>query len=230
MSESRASHVYETILRRVLVGDYRPGQALTRRDVAAELGVSISPVNEAFVVLQSERIVETVPRKGTFIARLDRRDLAELTIVRTALEVEAARAYCGGRISERARELLELAARVDAAEPVTYEHLHADVVFHRALVALSGNRFLASMLDTVIARSLLLAMGAALAAHGKPASMSHRKLVRDLCAASPESVAPIVRKNIYSGKETFLDSDPTGTARTGSPLDLVLSVIKESCP
>ena len=228
MSESRASHVYETILRRVLVGHYRPGQALNRREIAGELGVSISPVNEAFAVLQTEGIVETVPRKGTFIARLDWRDLAELTIVRAALEVEAARAYCGERISERARELLELAARVDAAQPVTYEHLHADVVFHRALAALSGNRSLASMLDTVIARSLLLAMEAALATHGKPASMSHRKFVRDLCAASPENVAPVVRKNIFFGKEIFLDAAPSGTARADSSLDLVLSVIKES--
>ncbi len=230
MPESRASHVYETIIRRVLVGHYQPGQTLNRREIAGELDVSISPVNEAFAVLQTEGIVETVPRKGTFIARLDRRDLVELTIVRAALEAEAARAYCGERISGHAAELFELAARVDSAQPVTYEYLHADIVFHRALAALSGNRFLGLMLDTVIARSLLLAMTAALATHGEPVAVTHRTFVRDLCAASPETVAPIVRKNIFSGKEMLLDAAPCAAARPDSSLDLVLSVIKESYP
>ena len=230
MPESRTSYVHENVIRRILSGAYKPGRALNRREVASELSVSISPVNEAFAVLQSEGIVQTLPRKGTFVAQLDWRDLVELTIIRTALEVEAARAYCGERISSRQQEMLELAGRVDDAEPVTYEHLHADVVFHRTLVSLAGNRTLATMLDTVIARSLLLAMEATLATRGRPVTKSHRKFVRDLCSARPDAVAPIVRRNIFSGKEAFLDVEMSRAVvdRTGSPLDLVLSVIQEA--
>jgi len=230
VTESRTAYVYESVIRRILSGAYRPGQALNRREVASELSVSISPVNEAFAVLQSEGIVQTLPRKGTFVSQLDWRDLVELTIVRTALEAEAARAYCGERIARNRKELLELADRVDDAEPVTYEHLHADIVFHRKLVSLAGNRSLAMMLDTVIARSLLLAMEAALATRGRPTTMSHRKLVSDLCSARPDAVAQIIRRNIYSGKEAFLDVDTARsvTARPDTPLDLVLSVIQEA--
>lgn len=230
MSESRASYVYAAIVRGILSGTYRPGQPLNRREVAGELGVSISPVNEAFAVLQNEGIVQTLPRKGTFLAHLDRRSLAELTVVRAALEVEAARACCGERISAHSGEMLDLAASVDTARPVTYEQLHADVVFHRSLVALAGNRVLASVFDTVIARSLLLAMEASLAAHGRPAYLSHRRFVRDLCRADPDSVAPVVRRNIYSGKESFLEprSLDVETGGSVSPLDLVLTVLEES--
>ena len=230
MSESRTVYVYEAIIRGVLARRYRPGQALNRREVAAELSVSISPVNEAFAVLQSEGIVQTLPRKGTFVAQLDWRDLTELTLIRTALEAEAARSYCGEPISARRQEMLDLAGSVDDAEPVTYEHLHADVVFHRALVSLAGNRALATMLDTVIARSLLLAMEANLSTRGRPATMSHRKLVRDLCSARPEAVDQIIRRNIFSGKEAFLDVDMSrGSAdRADSSLDLVLSVLQEA--
>ena len=228
MGESRVSRVYAVIVKRMLSGEYVPGQALNRREIAADLGVSISPVNEAFAILQTERIVETVPRKGTFVARLDRRDLAELTHVRAALEVEAARACCGARISGRRSEMLELALAVDAAAPAGYDHLRADVVFHRSLVGLAGNRLLASIFDTVIARSLLLAIEANLAAHESPASMSHRKFVRDLCAATPETVAPLVRRNIFSGKERILDVEYDRSAVADSPLDLVLSALKET--
>ena len=230
MSESRSSYVYEMIIRRILSGEYRPGHVLNRRGVAADLSVSIFPVNEAFAVLQSEGIVQTVPRKGTFIAQLDWRDLAELTIVRSALEVEAARAYCGDRISARKQQMLELADRVDSAPPVTFEYLHADVVFHRTLVSLAGNRYLASILDTVMTRGLLLAMEAVLTTHGEPVTVSHREFVYQLCAASPETVGPVVRRNILAAKQAFLDLEisRTETDRTGSSLDLLLSVMRKT--
>lgn len=227
MSESRSSYVYEMVIRRILSGEYRPGQVLNRRGVAADLSVSIFPVNEAFSVLQSEGIVQTVPRKGTFIAQLDWRDLVELTIVRSALEVEAARAYCGERISSRKQEMLELADRVDSAPPVTFEYLHADVVFHRSLVSLAGNRYLASILDTVMTRGLLLAMEAILTTHGEPVTMSHNEFVRELCSATPETVPPIVRRNILAAKQAFVERETSWTDidRADSSLDLLLSVM-----
>jgi len=227
MAESRTSVAYYQIIRAILAGTYRPGQALNRRDVANGLNVSISPVNEAFAILQTERIVETIPRKGTFIGRLDWRDLTELTIVRAGLEVEAARAYCGERITSVKSRMLELADRVDKADPASFEHLHGDIVFHRALVALAGNHYLASIFDTVITRSLLLAAEATLATGDKTAKLSHRKFIRDLCSATPETAGEIVRRNIFSGKESFLDFDGSTYPgfRPDTALDVILSVM-----
>jgi GntR family transcriptional regulator, rspAB operon transcriptional repressor len=227
MAESRTSYVYDQIIRGILTGTYRPGQALNRRDVASGLNVSISPVNEAFAILQTEGIVQTIPRKGTFIGRLDWRDLTELTIVRAGLEVEAARAYCGERIASVKLRMFELADRVDKADPASFEHLHGDIVFHRALVALAGNHYLASIFDTVITRSLLLAAEATIATGHKTSKLSHRKFVRDLCAATPESVGELVRRNIFSGKESFLEFDGSTDPdfRPDTALDVILSVM-----
>ena len=231
MAESRTEYVYDTIVRWILSGARKPGEALNRRDVAAELSVSISPVNQAFAVLQSEGIVETVPRKGTFVGRLDSRDLYELTVVRVAIEVEAARYYCGSRIIREKSVFTELAARVDTAQPLTLEHLHADTVFHRTLVSLAGNRYLAETLDRVIKRSLLLAMEYNIASSTKPGnSLSHRKLVRDLCAATPDDVGDLIRRNVFSGKavldkEIVDRADETVSSAPGS-LDSVLDALE----
>ena len=230
MAESRTSHVYEQIVRGILGGKYRPGQALNRREVASGMKVSISPVNEAFAILQTEGIVETIPRKGTFIGRLDWRDLTEITLVRAALETEAARAYCGERIASVKSRMTELAAAVDDSDPGTFENLHADIVFHRALVALSGNRYLATLFDTVISRSLLLAAEATAALGGATSKLSHKRYVRDLSSADQTSVGELVRKNIFSGKESFLEFD--GASGSGvpeaTPLNVILSVINSS--
>ena len=229
MSESRSEFVHETIIRRILSGEYRPGQPLNRRDVASSLDVSISPVNEAFAILQVEGIVQTVPRKGTFVDRLDWRDLTEFTVVRVGLEVEAARYYCGARIAGEKGRMFDLAAQVDDSEPVTYEYLRADVLFHRALVELAGNRYLSRMLDMVMTRSLLLAMEASLTMHARPGTASHRKFVRDLCKADPNSVGAIVRRNVFSGKEDFLQLERPieDSATPDTSLDVVLSMIGE---
>jgi DNA-binding GntR family transcriptional regulator len=231
MPESRTSYVYEQVVRGILSGKYRPGQALNRREVASRLAVSISPVNEAFAILQTEGIVETIPRKGTFIGRLDWRDITEVTLVRAALEVEAARAHCGERIEAVKPRLLKLAERVDKTQPGTFENLHADIVFHRALVALSGNRYLATIFDTVISRSLLLAAEATAALGGKAAvKLSHEKYIEDLATAGPDTVSDLVRRNIFSGKESFLEFDSSFDPefRPDTALDVILSVIDSS--
>lgn len=229
MAESRSSNVYETVIRRILSGEYRPGQLLNRRAVAEDLSMSIVPVNEAFTLLQSEGIIQTVPRKGTFIAQLDWRDLVEVTIVRSALEVEAARAYCGKRIQLQREYMLELADKVDNAQPVTFEYLHADVVFHRKLVALAGNRYLSQLLDTVMTRGLLLAMEAVLTTHSEPVTASHREFVDDLCSATPETVGAVVRRNIFAAKQAFIELDKTrsDTDSGNSTLDVLLSIMRE---
>lgn len=228
VSESRTAYVYEMVIRRILRNDYRPGQALNRREVAKSLGVSISPVNEAFAVLQVEGIVTTIPRKGTFVTELDRRALSELTIVRAALETEAARQYCGTRIREARDHMLELADRVDSADPITFDHLYADITFHRALASLAGNRTLKTMLDRVMTRSLLLAMEATMDS-GPPARLSHRAFVDALCAAEPADVGDIVRANIFSGKEGLLqfDAHPLEPMATDTHMDVILEAIAE---
>lgn len=229
MRESRSSAVYEAVIRRILSGEYRPGQLLNRKAVAEDLSVSIVPVNDAFTQFQSEGIIQTVPRKGTFVAQLDWRDLVELTIVRSALEVEAARAYCGTRIQSQREQMLELADRVDNAPPVTFEYLHADVVFHRKLVSLAGNRYLLSVLGTVMARGLLLAMEAILTTQSEPVTASHREFVDDLCSATPETVGAIVRRNILTAKQALIRLDKAwGDGQdAGSSLDVLLSIMGE---
>jgi len=238
---SRTAQVYEAIIKRILSGEYRPGQAINRRDVAESLGLSVSPVGEAFALLQAEGILETVPRKGTFIGRLDWRDLRDLTQARAAIECGAARAYCGAQLRlERAR-FLELADSVDAQALASFEHLIADIRFHRALVRLAGNRYLDGAFDGLISRSLLLATEALMPLRkSKDENLSHRILVEELCRADAEGAEEIIRRNIYSGKGPIMEygaqsmqiadtpeASGRSSGRRATNLDLVLGNLEE---
>ncbi len=129
------------LLRRAIVNIHlAPGTALNEIDVAESLGVSRTPVREAFRKLMAEGLVEIQPQKGTFVSRLRRSVLQDALFVREALECaaveKAATAPEAGRrtlmrIVDRQREAL-LHQDVES-------NLQADEDFHRAIMTLSGH-------------------------------------------------------------------------------------------
>ena len=62
------STVYNRLLAGIALGDYAPGSALKEKELAAELGVSRTPVREALLRLRLEGLVRVVPRGGIFVA------------------------------------------------------------------------------------------------------------------------------------------------------------------
>jgi DNA-binding GntR family transcriptional regulator len=72
-------------------GAYKPGERLQVNAVAEELGVSPTPIREAFRVLETEGLVEHTPHHGVRVARISEDVLAEVDELRRLLEPMAAR-------------------------------------------------------------------------------------------------------------------------------------------
>lgn len=113
-SASLATEAYSVVRGRILRGDLVLGQPLSRRKLAAELGMSFLPVTEALLKLQFEGLLESRPRAGTRVRVPSAEDVSGHYVVREALEVQAA-LLCGqhATVAERS-EIRRLAARVDA--------------------------------------------------------------------------------------------------------------------
>ena len=74
-------------LREAIVGNLlAPGERLTEVALAERLGVSRTPVREAFAQLEREGLVTLVPRAGAFVREVTLRDVDEIYTVRAALE------------------------------------------------------------------------------------------------------------------------------------------------
>jgi len=67
-------------------GDLAPGERLVERKLAERLGTSHIPVREALTRLTQEGLVERLPHRGARVAALTRRDLEEISSLRTLLE------------------------------------------------------------------------------------------------------------------------------------------------
>ena len=111
---SLAGEAYEFVKQRILRVHLPLGQVISRRKIAAELGMSFLPVSEALLRLEFEGLLESRPRAGTRVRIPSREDVRGHFIVREALEVQAAKLFAAGATPEDRNEIQKLAARVDA--------------------------------------------------------------------------------------------------------------------
>src|SRR5690625_2850586 len=90
-SESLSARAYRILLDRLIMLDIQPGEPIMEKQLAEEMGVGRTPLREALKRLESDHLVVTYPRRGTFASQVDVTELAHVSEVRQALEPLAAR-------------------------------------------------------------------------------------------------------------------------------------------
>jgi len=108
-------HVYRAIRSAILSGAFATGERLKERQLAEQFGVSTTPIKEALRQIETEGLVETLPRRGVAI-RFGTQWAEEMILARAALESMIAR-LAAKRIDKRSGA--ELLATVDVMEKVT---------------------------------------------------------------------------------------------------------------
>jgi DNA-binding GntR family transcriptional regulator len=88
---STPTQIYVALRDAIVRVDLQPGQRLSENELAAQLGVSRTPVREALSRLRDERLVQVVPQLGTFVARISTSAVGDAQFVREALECAAVR-------------------------------------------------------------------------------------------------------------------------------------------
>ena len=138
--------VHDRLLAAIADGTLASGQRLTQESVAAMLGVSRQPVSHALQVLKRRGLLIEHGKRGLQVAPIDSRRIRDLYLVREALDGMAARLAArrvnGGESSEAERKAAQstLAAgrKLGPRSPIS-RLIDADVAFHSAIHALSGN-------------------------------------------------------------------------------------------
>lgn len=135
----------------ILDGTLPPNRQLVETELQKQLGISRSPLREAFRELEKKGLVVIVPRKGTHVRELTRKDIAENFPVRAALEGLAARDAHARITPEGLREMgaalegMKQAGKAKDREKYFAEHKR----FHEIFIAGSGNELLMNMLNTL---------------------------------------------------------------------------------
>src|SRR5690606_41435729 len=94
-SASLRDQIGESLSAAIISGELAPGTMVSVPGLAAEFGVSATPVREAILDLEQRGFVTSVPNKGFRVTEVSRRDLSELIEVRTMLEAPVMAALAG---------------------------------------------------------------------------------------------------------------------------------------
>lgn len=140
--------VYEAIRDQIVTCELAPGSQLGVAELSRQLGVSLTPVRDALNRLMAEGLVEDMPRRGYFVARLDPDAITDLLGARRLIELAAVEEGIERIEPEQLDELRRLAEEmeqlVDAGgRYVDYaEFSKRDSQFHLVVVGSAGNRHL----------------------------------------------------------------------------------------
>ena len=119
------------ILKKALFsGEYKSGDELSLTDIAAKLGVSRTPVREAFQALEAEGLIELRMNKGAIVKPIDEKYITDHYEMRILLESEAAaRAAKNGMpdADPLIEKLMDIQKRMESLSTSEYENLNFDV-------------------------------------------------------------------------------------------------------
>ncbi len=146
----RAEQAYQALLDEICDGALTPGTHLVQEELAARLGVSRQPIQQAMALLKSDGLVEEIGTRGLRVAALDPAAMRQHYEIRAALDGLAVRGAAqraaasaeGARDIDRRGRALVQAGKAAAGGPVR-RLVRCDVDFHRFLYEASGNPLLA---------------------------------------------------------------------------------------
>ena len=152
---SLADAAYQTIKRKIITLEYRPGQYLNEVQVCKSLRIGRTPVHQALHRLMVEGLVEIIPRKGLIVRPNSLNEVLALLEARWLIEP-----YCAGVVVGRAnpqdveiiRQILEK-TEVAARKGNTENFMELDVQFHSTLARIAGNVILEDTLKGLYDRA-----------------------------------------------------------------------------
>ncbi|MFF8847916.1 GntR family transcriptional regulator [Streptomyces sp. NPDC015127] len=146
-SVSLREQAREAVRTRIVLGQIAPGEVESVINVAATLGVSVTPVREAIMDLANLGMVEIIRNRGFRVPVLTDHDLDEIFRIRTMLEAPAMAEVAQVLDGAPVPQFRQLAEQItDAArEGDLTSFLDLDRQFHLGLLELLGNRRLVAM-------------------------------------------------------------------------------------
>jgi DNA-binding GntR family transcriptional regulator len=202
-----ADRAYTDTKDRILQGDLGGGELLSEGQISERLGVSRTPVHEAFLRLAAERLLTLSSRRGAVVTPMSPQETRDVLDTREAIESVAARRLTengplDGQSLSVLEEILERQRAAVGADDVS-AFVEADDEFHSTVVARSGNRLALHLFSSIHDRQqrlrfqLLTLRGEHLA----PAITDHVELVQRLKKADADGYAEVLKRHLirYQG-------------------------------
>lgn len=204
-------YAYDAIWRQLIKRERQPGERLADTELAAQLGISRTPVRQALHRLAQEELVRFDARRGFSVRAFTGADVREIYDVRCALEVlavrQAASVLSDEELDAQFRVLYDAREALHSAgdQRAVILHLQADLKLHNLLIHASGNGRLIRMLGALRSQQTLFQYwDTSYPQRNEAASYEHERIVRALRARDAEAASRAMAEHIVKARDRVL--------------------------
>lgn len=92
--ETVREYAYRVLYQNIMTMHLIPGTAMSEQELSNVLGVSRTPVREAFIRLSQKGLLDILPQRGTFVSKINTDQLSEFRFLRVTLENAIVKLAC----------------------------------------------------------------------------------------------------------------------------------------
>jgi DNA-binding GntR family transcriptional regulator len=194
--------VAERLRDAIFARELEPGSWIDELKLAAEYGISRTPLREALKVLAVEGLVTMKVRRGAYVTEMSRDDVQQVYHLLGLLESDAAARVARHASAEERAELEALHQQLERQTKNREAFFATNERFHMALLRIAGNRW-AEQMVTDLRKVMKLNRHHSLFKQGRIAESlaEHRALMRAIAARDPDAAARLMRAHFASGLE-----------------------------
>jgi DNA-binding GntR family transcriptional regulator len=193
--------VAERLRNRIMSHGLAPGSWIDEQSIAAEYGISRTPLREALKVLATEGLVTMKLRRGAYVTQVSERDLAEVYHLLALLESDAAVVVAQNATTEQIAELEALHQQLELQVEDRDRFFAANERFHMRLLEIADNRW-RNQLVTDLRKVMKLNRHNSLFKQGRlEASLKeHRRIMAAIKARNGERAQLLMQQHFANGK------------------------------
>ena len=137
--------VAEQLRQRIFNRELEPGSWIDELKIAAEFGISRTPLREALKVLAAEGLVTMKVRRGAYVTEMSDKDLRDVYHLLGLLESDAAAVVATSASAEQRQSLQDLHAELESAVGERERFFAINERFHLRILELADNRWRCQM-------------------------------------------------------------------------------------
>ena len=194
--------IYLKVKSMIFNQELKPGQKLLQEKLSTELGVSRSPLLKALQKLESEFLVENLPRRGMYVKQMSHEEIIDLFQCREVLEGLSAR-LAARKITDLEVEKLEnlFIKFLDQETINKQEYAQCDREFHKTILEIGGNQIVNKL--ELINNIHLQAFQVGLLKEPKVTIIEHFGIIKALKSRDEKKSEELMKAHIQSSIEVF---------------------------
>ncbi|MDR1179794.1 MAG: GntR family transcriptional regulator [Spirochaetales bacterium] len=204
--------VYSIIREDIVNCEMAPGSVICEDVLVERFGTSRTPIREALLRLQRERLVDIFPRQGTFVSRICLKDIYEIYQLRLMIEPQVARISCCNLDSGILENFRDFFAHCATSGCSYGQWFRQDRELHSYIIAGSGNNHLQQLYATIMNQNLRIRILAGKFPDRMHATNhEHIALLDALLARDADRAEKLMASHISSSRDGALRLELSGT-------------------